>query len=102
MSSVSIQQTSSAPDYIMKFINTNINKLEEIYTQGIKEFTKGMLGFKCSQKDNKMDVFFMNEEMILSMMQKESWGNLQNNTPENKKIFFVNDLDRNAIFLITI
>ena len=32
-----------------------------------------MLGFKCSQKNNKMDVFFMNEELILNMIQKDSW-----------------------------
>ena len=102
MSNIPIHQTSSAPDYIMNFINKNIIKLEEIYNNGIKEYKNGMLGFKCSQKDNKMDVFFMNEELILNMIQKDSWEQILYNKPENKKIFFVNDLDRNAIFMITI
>ena len=40
----------------------------------------------------------MNEEQILVNLQKESWENLKNST--DKKIFMVNDLDKNSIFLI--
>ena len=75
--STNVKQVSSAPEYIMKFINQNLTKLNEIYDEGLQEFKEGMLGFKCSEKENKMDVFFMNEEMILQMIQKESWKNLQ-------------------------
>jgi len=100
--SSAVQHVNSAPDYIMKFIHKNMTKLEEIYNEGIKEHKKGMLGFKCSQKENKMDVFFMDESFILNMIQRESWEGIQRNKPENKKIFFVNDLDRNAIFMINI
>lgn len=100
--STNVKQVSSAPEYIMKFINQNLTKLNEIYDEGLQEFKEGMLGFKCSKKENKMDVFFMNEEMILQMIQKESWKNLQQSTPQGKRLFFVNDLDLNSIFMITI
>ena len=36
----------------------------------------GVLSFKCSEKENKMDVFFMNEEQLLLNLQKDSWENL--------------------------
>ena len=29
----------------------------------------------------------MNEEMILQMIQKESWKNLQQSTPQGKRLF---------------
>ena len=70
----------------------------EIYDQGISENSCGVLSFKCSESENKMDVYFMNEEQILLNLQKESWENLKNST--DKKIFMVNDLDKNSIFLI--
>ena len=93
-----IQNISSTPKYISDFINHNFTKLIEIYDNGISENNTGVLSLKCSEKDNKMDVFFMNEEQILMNLQKESWKNLKNST--DKKIFMVNDLDKNSIFLI--
>ena len=96
-----INHVSSAPDYIMKFIKFNQIKLEEIYKEGIEKFKEGVLGFKCSKEKNKMDVFFMDELMILKMITKESWDNLKNSNKE-KKIFLVNDLDRNSMFIIYI
>tara|TARA_B110000046_G_scaffold153207_1_gene162647 strand:+ start:242 stop:538 length:297 start_codon:yes stop_codon:yes gene_type:complete len=96
---MNVQNISSAPEYISEFINQNFTKLIEIYDEGIKEFSIGVLSFKCSEEENKMDVFFMNEEQILLNLQKESWENLKNSL-NNKKLFMVNDLDKNAIFLI--
>ena len=95
---MNIQNISSAPDYISSFINQNFTKLMEIYDEGISENGCGVLSFKCSEIQNKMDVFFMNETQILVNLQKESWENLKKST--DKKIFMVNDLDKNAIFLI--
>ena len=95
---MNIQTISSAPDYISSFINHNFTKLMEIYDDGVSENGSGVLSFKCSEQQNKMDVYFMNETQILVNLQKESWENLKNST--DKKIFMVNDLDKNAIFLI--
>ena len=95
---MNVQNISSAPKYISNFINHNYTKLIEIYDQGISENDYGVLSFKCSESENKMDVYFMNESQILINLQKESWENLKNST--DKKIFMVNDLDKNSIFLI--
>ena len=45
-----------------------------------------------------MDVSFLNEKNICDQMEKNSWENLKNST--DKKIFMINDLDKNSIFLI--
>ena len=95
---MNIQNISSAPEYISKFINHNFTKLIEIYDEGISENGCGVLSFKCSESENKMDVYFMNESQILLNLQKESWENLKNST--DKRIFMINDLDKNSIFLI--
>tara|TARA_B100001094_G_C18158779_1_gene788093 strand:- start:812 stop:1120 length:309 start_codon:yes stop_codon:yes gene_type:complete len=102
MSSVSINQISRGPEYIMNFIKKNMDKLNEIYLKGIEEHTKGILSFKCSKKENKMDVYFMNETMICQLMQKDSWEQMYHQTPKEKKLFFVHDLDLNSIFIITV
>ena len=47
-----------------------------------------------------MDVFYLNEINILTQITKETWGNLKKST--DKKIFMVNDLDTNSVFLIYI
>ena len=96
-----IQTIDSTPPYISKFLNQNMDQLINIYDEGIKENKEGCLRFECSEKENKMDVFFMNEELILQMLQKESWEQLKNNL-NDKKLFFINDLDKNSIFLVYI
>jgi len=94
-----IQTASSAPPHITDFMNQNMNKLLEIYDDGVARETFGCLGMKCSQKENKIDVFFMNEEMLLHMLQKDSYENLKESM-ENKKLFLVQELDMNSIFLV--
>ena len=96
-----IQNVDSAPDYIIKFIQGNMEQLDIIYEEGISIFSKGLLAFQCSEKENLMDVQFMNEDMIYEMITKESWENLQVSQGP-KKLFFVKDIDLNSIFLITI
>tara|TARA_A200000113_G_C8831751_1_gene343951 strand:+ start:100 stop:411 length:312 start_codon:yes stop_codon:yes gene_type:complete len=100
-----IQNVDSAPDYIMKFIHMNMEQLCKIYDEGMynnPELDKGILVFQCSQENNKMDVQFMNDEMMCEILQKESVMNLKNNIEENKKLFFIQDLDLNSVFLIQV
>tara|TARA_B100001123_G_C14997145_1_gene902040 strand:+ start:340 stop:663 length:324 start_codon:yes stop_codon:yes gene_type:complete len=100
-----IQHVDSAPDYINKFIHLNMEQLCKIYDEGMynnSDLKNGILFFKCSEKDNKMDVQFMNDEMMSIIIQKESLINLKNNIPENKKLFMIQDIDINSIFLIHI
>lgn len=101
----SIQNVDSAPDYIMKFIHMNMEQLCKIYDEGLTnnpELDKGVMVFQCSQENNKMDVQFMNDEMMCEILQKESVINLKNNITENKKLFFIQDLDLNSVFLIQV
>lgn len=93
-----IQNINSSPEYISKFINFNYTALVDIYDNGISDNGSGLLFFMCSEKENNMDVTFLNDENITLHLKKESWENLKKST--DKKIFMVNDLDKNSIFLI--
>ena len=102
---MSIQNVDSAPDYIMKFIHMNMEQLCKIYDEGMNnnpQLDKGIMVFQCSQENNKMDVQFYNDEMMCEILQKDSVQNLKNNVAEDKKLFFIQDLDLNSIFLIQV
>ena len=101
----SIQNVDSAPDYIMKFIHGNMEQLCKIYDEGMynnPELDKGIVVFQCSEENNKMDVQFMNDEMMCEILEKESVMNLKNNIQKDKKLFFIRDLDLNSVFLIQV
>ena len=49
-----------------------------------------------------MDVQFMNDEMMCEILEKESVMTLKNNIAEDKKLFFIQDLDMNSVFLIQV
>lgn len=101
----SIQNVDSAPDYIMKFIHNNMEQLCKIYDEGLinnPHLDKGIMVFQCSEENNKMDVQFMNDEMMCEILEKESVMNLKNNIQKDKKLFFIKDLDLNAVFLIQV
>lgn len=97
--STSVQNVSSAPPYISDFIGKNMDKLLEIYDNGLKENGEGALRMVCSQKENKMDVMFFNEENLQLMITKESWNDLKNSRGD-KKLLICQDCDLNSIFLI--
>ena len=102
---MSIQNVDSAPDYIMKFIHSNMEQLCKIYDEGLYNnpgLEKGIMVFQCSQENNKMDVQFMNDDMMCEILEKGSVQNLKNNIGENKKLFFIQDLDLNSVFLIQV
>jgi len=101
----SIQNIDSCPKYISDFINHNLDDLCAIYDEGMEmnpDLEKGILVFLCSQDNNKMDVQFMNDEMMCEIIVKESVINLKNNIQEGKKLLFIRDEDRNAVFLIQV
>jgi len=97
-----IQQVSSCPDYINTFIQSNLEALMNIYSKGYKEVNSGCLYLVCNKTENKMDVQYLQVDMITQMITSESWENLHQSIPEGKKLFFVSDLDLNSIFLIYI
>ena len=100
-----IQNVDSAPDYINQFIHSNMEQLCKIYDEGMytnPELEKGILCLQCSKENNKMDVQFMNDEMMYEILEKESVTNLKNNIGEDKKLFFIQDFDINSVFLIQV
>ena len=103
MSSGEIQNVDSAPDYIHKFIHMNMEQLCKIYDEGMynnPDLDKGILCFQCSEKENKMDVQFKNDEMMEEYLQKDSVQNLKKSIHPDKKLFFIHDIDINSIFLV--
>ena len=95
-----IQQVQSAPSYITEFIQGNLEALEGIYEEGVTTFESGCMVFLCSQETNKMDVQFMNDEMMCGILEKESWLHVKNNIPTDKKLFFIKDEGLNSVFMI--
>ena len=97
-----IHHVDTMPRYISNFISGNLEQLNKIYEEGLLNNSEGILGCKCSEKDNRMDVQFMNEEMILEIITKETWEPYKHTIPEGKKLMYIMDLDLNSIFLVTI
>ena len=97
-----IQTIQSTPPYISSFINANLEQLNKIYEEGLQMFECGILGFQCSQENNKMDVQFMNEQHICETMQSDSWARLKTSIPSGKRLFMVMDQDINSVFLVYI
>ena len=91
------------PKYIDDFIKTNFEKLIEIYNTNMKELNSdesfSMLSFKCKEKENKMDVTFMNKDLLLVNFKEEDWTKISEQRGD-KKIFFIEDLDRNTHYLL--
>ena len=103
MASSTIQQVNSCPDYINQFIQTNMEKLMEIYGAGYEaNDNEGCLSLICDEESNKMDVMFLNRDNITTMLTADSWENLKLSIPEGKKLFLVKDEGLNSIFLLYI
>jgi hypothetical protein len=97
---MSIENISSAPDYIHKFVNDNYEQLIKIYKEGLETDEDGLLFCKCSDKDNRIDVQCMNTEMIVEIITKDTWDSLKQTIKEDKKLLFIQDLDLECIFLL--
>ena len=102
---MSIKNIDAAPDYIMKFIHGNMKQLCNIYDEGMFNnpgLEKGIMFFQCSQNNNKMDVQFMNDEMMENILNKDNIRNIKNNSEKDKKILLIQDLDLECLFLLQV
>ena len=72
-----IKNIESTPSYISEFLNRHMDSLIHIHDEGMKEHGDGCLGFKCSENDNKMDVFYMDRDTILTTISEESWEQIK-------------------------
>ena len=96
---MNIQNINSLPDYIDKFIKFNLDKLAEIYNEGINLHNIGLLYFQCDKDENTVDVFFLSPEKIIEMITEESWEQLRIDAGD-KKIFLIKESDRMFILKI--
>lgn len=87
---MNIQNISSLPDFIDKFIKFNQDKLLEIYDESLKIHNTGLLYFQCDKERNNVDVMFLYEDKIIEMMGKESWEMLKKEVGD-KKIFLIKE-----------
>lgn len=87
---MNVQNISSLPDFIDKFIKHNQDKCIEIYDESIKIYNTGLLYFQCDKEKNNVDVMFLYDDKIIEMMGKESWEMLKNYTGD-KKIFLIKE-----------
>jgi len=98
---MNVQNVSTVPKHIDDFIKGNQDKLNEIYDEGMEAFKEGFLSFKCAKSQNKMDVLFLHEEQVLENFPKDSWENLKK-TRGSKRLFMIEDLDHNSMFIVYI
>ena len=96
---MNIQNVSSMPDYIEKFIDFNRDKLLEIYGEGLNRENDGFLYFECSRDKNNVNVFFLAPDKIIEMIGKEAWEQIKSNRGD-RKIFFISE--NNSIFLLNL
>ena len=96
---MNVQNISSLPEYINKFIEFNKNKLIEIYNDGLNMHNRGLLYFQCDKDNNTVDVFFLEPGKIIEMFSQESWEQMKINFGD-KKIFLIKESDR--LFIVNI
>ncbi len=87
---MNVQNISSLPDFIDKFIKFNQDKLIEIYDESIKIHNTGLLYFQCDKIKNNVDVMFLYEDKIIEMMGEQSWEMLKKDAGD-KKIFLIKE-----------
>ena len=55
----------------------------------------------CSIDQNKMDVFFMDKDLVLKYITSETYEKIKSDS-NDKRIYLINDLDINSLFIIYI
>jgi len=98
---MNIQNISSLPPYLNKFMKDNFDKLNEIYAEHKENVGDGVLSFKCNENENKVDVLYMTEELILQNFSKETWESLKVQRGD-KKIYLIEDLEKSSMFIVYI
>jgi len=96
---MNVQNISSLPPYLNKFMKDNFDKLNEIYTDHKENIGEGCLSFKCKGSENKVDVMYMVEELIIQNFSKETWENLKR-TRGDQKIYLIEDLEKSSMFIV--
>jgi hypothetical protein len=84
------------PDYVNIFMTTNKEQLDNIYKEHIEK-SFGILNINIDNEDNKVDVFFVNEEKLIERYGKEYVDEIK-----NEKFYQVYDKKTNKMFILKI
>ena len=84
-----IYNVDSCPEYISNFLKLNMEQLMNIYDAGMSNYGTGCLSLNCNLKENKMDVFYMDIELLKKTI-GDIWETIKK---EDQKIFLINDID---------
>ena len=84
------------PDYVNIFMTTNKEQLDNIYKEHIEK-SFGILNINIDNEDNKVDVFFVNEENLIERYGKEYVDEIK-----NEKFYQVYDKKTNKMFILKI
>lgn len=90
------------PPHIHTFIRENNEQLNDIYGNEKEKNGPGYLNIRCDTKENKIDVFYINEETKKTMFTKEFCEGVEKGNIDDKKIFIVQELNLNSMFILYI
>ena len=101
---MNIQNLSSLPPYLNKFIGNNSSQLNDIYMEACETVGPGILSFKCSGSQNRVDVKYMPDQEILQSMDIEALEGLKRQAKQNgdKKIYLIEDMEKSSMFIVYI
>ena len=101
---MNIQNISSLPPYLSSFINSNNEQLNDIYMSSKEQIGPGILSFKVSGSDNRVDVKYMPEYELLHSISVEMWEGLKSQAQinGNKKIYLIEDTEKSSMFIVYI
>lgn len=98
---MNVQNVSTVPSHIDKFIQGNLDQLYKIYQEGYDSLGDGLLSFKCKKSENRMDVKYMCEEEVINSLTKDNWEQIKMARGE-KKLFLIEDFDISSMFFVYI
>jgi len=84
------------PDYVNIFMTTNKEQLDNIYKEHIEK-SFGILNINIDNENDKVDVFFVNEENLIKRYGKEYVDEIK-----NEKFYQVYDKKTNKMFILKI
>ena len=90
------------PPHIHEFIRENNEQLNDIYGNEKEQNGPGYLGIKCQKKDNKIDVFYINENTKHELFSQEFCENIEKGNVDNKKVFIIQEIDSQSVFILYI
>jgi len=101
---MNVQNISSLPSYLSNFINSNHEQLNDIYMKSKEQVGPGILSFKVSDSDNRVDVKYMPEQELLHSLSEEMLEGLKRQAKDNgdKKIYLIEDIEKSSMFIVYI